>query len=130
MGKAYRCQVDVRGYELDSYGHVNHAVYLSYLEHARWKLLESEGITLKEFGEWKRWPIVASLEVNYLKPTFMGDVLEIRSEVVEKGRTNFIVEHSVVRGDVPVLRAKVRIVTVNEAGRPAELPEGVARIWT
>jgi YbgC/YbaW family acyl-CoA thioester hydrolase len=125
----YRCQIEVRGYELDSYDHVNHAVYLSYLEHARWKLLQSEGITLKEFGEWKRWPVVAGLEVSYLKPTFMGDVLDVRSQVVERGRTNFVVEHSILRGDVSVLRAKVRIVMVNEAGRPSELPEGVAKIW-
>ena len=35
--KTYRCLIQVRGYELDSFGHVNHANYLNYLEHARWR---------------------------------------------------------------------------------------------
>ena len=29
---------NAKGYELDSYGHVNHAVYLNYFEQARWEL--------------------------------------------------------------------------------------------
>ena len=28
-------RLTVRPYECDSYGHVNHAVYVNYLEHAR-----------------------------------------------------------------------------------------------
>ena len=38
--KTYLCTLEVRGYELDSFGHVNHGVYVSYLEHARWKMLD------------------------------------------------------------------------------------------
>lgn len=30
------CSVQVRGYELDSFGHVNNAVYLQYAETAKW----------------------------------------------------------------------------------------------
>ena len=33
----YKFKTEVRGYELDSYGHVNNAVYVSYAEQARWK---------------------------------------------------------------------------------------------
>ena len=31
----------VRGYELDSYGHVNNAVYLNYFEQARWEIFRN-----------------------------------------------------------------------------------------
>ena len=31
---------EVRGYEMDSFSHVNNAVYLNYLEAARWKFLD------------------------------------------------------------------------------------------
>ena len=33
-----RFEFNVRGYELDSFGHVNNAVYLNYLEQARWEM--------------------------------------------------------------------------------------------
>src|SRR6185437_16164438 len=72
MSKAYRTQLEVRGYELDSFGHVNHANYLNYFEHARWRMLQDEGITLEVLEKWKRWPVIAAIEVKYLKPTFMG----------------------------------------------------------
>src|SRR4051794_7979916 len=99
MGKVYTCTLEVRGYELDSFGHVNHAAYISYLEHARWKMLYEEGITLEMFAVWKRWPIVRQVEASYIRPTFLADVLEIRTEVVEHGRTFFLIHQTILRGD-------------------------------
>jgi YbgC/YbaW family acyl-CoA thioester hydrolase len=128
MSKTYHCTIEVRGYELDSFGHVNHAIYISYLEHARWKLLEEEGIGLKEFNGWKRWPVIASLEATYLKPTFLGDKLEVRTRLEASGRTGFFAEQEMIRGDVTVFKAKVRVVIINENGRPSELPAEVARL--
>ena len=34
----------VAGYELDSFGHVNNAVYLNYLEQARWDILKKSDL--------------------------------------------------------------------------------------
>jgi YbgC/YbaW family acyl-CoA thioester hydrolase len=127
-GKTYTCTIEVRGYELDSFGHLNHAMYVSYLEHARWKLLEEENIRLADFNRWQRWPVIARIEVDYLKPTFMGESLEVRTQTVEAGRTSFIAEQAIFRGDTQVLKAKVHVVMVNEKGRPAELPEEVSRL--
>ena len=129
MPKTYVSHLDVRGYELDSFGHVNHAVYVSYLEHARWELLASENVTLAKFNEWKRWPVIARIEVDYLKPTFMGDRLAIESRIVETGKTNFTIEQQILRGDLPVLRARVRVVLVDERGRPAAGPPEVMGLW-
>lgn len=128
LPKIYHCSLDVRGYELDSFGHVNHATYISYLEHARWKLLEEEGIGLKEFAHWKRWPVIARLEASYLKPTFLGEKLDVQTQLEARGRTGFIAHQTIFRGDVPVLKAQVRVVVVNENGRPAELPAEVTQL--
>jgi acyl-CoA thioester hydrolase len=40
----FQVRVSVRGYEVDSQGHLNQAVYLQYAEHARWELLRAAGI--------------------------------------------------------------------------------------
>jgi YbgC/YbaW family acyl-CoA thioester hydrolase len=130
MPKTYHCAIEVRGYELDSFGHVNHAVYISYLEHARWKLLEEEGIGLKEFNAWKRWPVIAALEATYLKPTFLGENLEVRTSMQSVGRTSFEASQEIYRGDTAVFKAKVHVVIVNENGRPAELPAELSRLST
>lgn len=137
MGKLYRCMVEVRGYELDSFGHVNHGVYISYLEHARWKMLEEEGITLAKFNEWKMWPVIIGVESHYLKPTYMGDQLEIRTQVVHWDRASFTFEQNIYRiahagagrGETVVVKAKIRSVMVDHDGRLVRRPQELNRIW-
>ena len=125
MSKTYHCSIEVRGYELDSFGHVNHAIYVNYLEHARWKLLEEERIGLKEFEQWQKWPVIARLEASYLKPTFMGDKLDVQTHLEQSGRTGFIAHQTIYKDGTPVLKAQVHVVVVNEKGRPTDLPDEV-----
>ena len=130
MAKSYHCKIEVRGYELDSFGHVNHAEYVSYLEHARWKLLEEEGITLEKMRDWKRWPVIAEIDVKYLKPTFMGDVLSVNTRIVGHTRVSFDIEQQILKNEVPVVNARIKAVIINEQGRPSEPPPEVVRVWT
>ncbi|MFF3127877.1 acyl-CoA thioesterase, partial [Streptomyces sp. NPDC057908] len=41
----FSVDVTVRGYELDTQGHLNQAVYLQYAEHTRWELLRAAGLS-------------------------------------------------------------------------------------
>jgi len=127
--KTYTCTLEVRGYELDSFGHVNHGVYISYLEHARWKMLEEEGITLRNFNEWGMWPVIIGVESHYLKPTYMGDRLEIQTQVVHHDRASFTFEQNVFRGDTHIMKAKVRSVMVDKTGRLVRRPDEINRLW-
>lgn len=119
----HRSILEVRGYELDSFGHVNHAVYVQYFEHARWKMLADHGITRESLDAVKRWPVIAEIEVRYLKPTYLGDSLEVRSHVSKKGRTHFEVTHEIFRADECVCSGRVQVVIVNANGRPDEMPD-------
>ena len=130
MSKIHRCQIQVRGYELDSYQHVNHANYLNYLEHARWQLLDGEGITLPKLNEWKRWPVIAEINVKYVKPAFMGDTLDIETQVTGMRRVGFALEQRIFRAGTLILEAKIGSVIVNEHGRPDELPEAFKTLFT
>jgi len=126
--KIYHCTLEVRGYELDSFGHVNHAAYVNYLEYARWQMLFAEGITLEKITAWKRWPVIAQIELTYLKPAYMGEKFEITTQVVEHGKTNFVFEQIIKRGETTIVRARIRSVIVNELGRPAEMPKTFTKI--
>lgn len=129
MAKTYRTPIEVRGYELDSFGHVNHAMYVSYFEHARWKMLNAEGVTLETFQKHKRWPVIASIEIQYLRPTYMGDALVVESRLVEYKRSSMQLEQKILKGDALVTQAKIRSVFVDEAGKPAALPEELETHW-
>jgi acyl-CoA thioester hydrolase len=127
--KIWKTTLHVRGYELDSFGHVNHAVYISYLEHARWELLREEGITLEQFQKWSRWPVIAALEARYLRPAFLGDELQVNTYITEGGRSRFSFDQSIFRGEEKIFTATVHAVMVNEKGRPTPVPEELERLW-
>lgn len=129
MEKTFRAELEVRGYELDSFGHVNNANYLNYLEFARWKMLEAEGVTLKNFQAWDRFPVIAGIEIQYLKPTFMGDILTIETQLVEYRRSSMVLQQTILKGSTVVVTAKIRSVIVTGEGRPAELPEELEKKW-
>lgn len=72
----------VRQYELDSFGHVNNAVYLNYVEQIAVEHSESEGVGRAwceaNGGVW----IVRSHAVTYRLPALGGDEIEVKTEVL------------------------------------------------
>lgn len=70
----------VRGYELDSYGHVNHAVYLNYLEQARWELFRDLDI-LGFFHENDLLLVVIDVHIRYSGEISLFDAVVVRTEV-------------------------------------------------
>ena len=69
-----KTEVVVRGYEIDVYGHVNNAVYLSYLEHARWQMQLSGRLQPAEPGVYS---VLRHIALDYLTETLLGDTLSI-----------------------------------------------------
>ena len=130
MSRSFRTQIEVRGYELDSFGHVNHATYVSYLEHARWHVLRDAGINLQTFQEWKRWPVIVRIEVDYLRPTYLGDFLEVETRVAAHKKTSFVFSQQILKAGTPVLQARVQAVLINEKGKPSALPSQLAQLWS
>ncbi len=124
----HRAKLRVRGYELDSYRHVNHAVYLSYLEQARWEYLSACGLSLSELDRLQRWPVVVHLEMNYKKPALMDDELEIFSRVSKLGRASMEIEHEIRCNGALILSGKVVAAIIDETGKATRLPEEFHRM--
>ena len=85
-GFAFRHRLDVRFRDCDSMGHVNNAVYFTYLEQCRltfWRQLTGDGSPLARV-------IVARAECDYRSPAVFGDQLEVRLTVGEIGRSSFV----------------------------------------
>jgi acyl-CoA thioester hydrolase len=72
--------VTVRGYELDTQGHLNQAVYLQYSEHARWELLRAAGIQQNALVESGIGPVVLEVNIKYLRELRGGDEVEVTCE--------------------------------------------------
>jgi len=73
----HQTTIHVRWGEMDPYGHVNHAAYLSYLEHARIGALEGIGWSLEKLRKNGYQVIVARADVRFRRPAAAGDTLAI-----------------------------------------------------
>ncbi|MCP2322737.1 acyl-CoA thioester hydrolase [Hamadaea flava] len=76
----FSVQVTVRGYELDTQGHLNQAVYLQYGEHARWECLRAAGLSQDRLIASGVGPVALEVTVRYLRELRGGDVVDVTCE--------------------------------------------------
>lgn len=77
MSEPFSVRISVRGYELDTQGHLNQAVYLQYSEHARWELLRSAGIEAETLLASGVGPAALETNIRYLRELRAGDQVDV-----------------------------------------------------
>ena len=85
-------QIRIRFADCDPMGHVNNAVYFTYMEQARVELFKKV-FTLKE-GPIKpeHFPfIIAEISCQFLKPSLFDQTLNVSAEIVEIKNSSFII---------------------------------------
>lgn len=113
----------VRFRDLDAMGHVNHAVYLTYMEEARIAFLTAATGPIDPDDPFRF--LVARVEIDYRRPARLGDVLTTRLSVARFGRTSFDFEYELRDAEGrEVARSRTVQVFVDSAGRPSPVPDG------
>ena len=120
--------VDVRSYELDSFGHANHAVFLNYLEYARFEALRQGGFPYEEMVG-RGWGVyVVRIEVDYLKEARLSERLRIRTWADSSKRSSMVIAQEISQADDPssvLARARVTAVWVGSDRKPMRVPDEV-----
>jgi len=88
----YRHRLAVRFRDCDAMGHVNHAVYFTYLEQCRLTFWRDVTGTPSPHTR----VIIARAECDYRAPAYFGDELEVRLRVGAIGRSSFTLEYEIV----------------------------------
>jgi len=115
--------IQVRFYELDPYGHVNHATYLQYFEAARvaWLGQIGQGLdTLKASGVQL---VVTAVATRFVASAVLDDELVIETAMVEAKRVRAQWAQHARRGQELIACQRINFATVNPSGRPIRLPE-------
>ena len=112
----------VRTYECDSYGHVNNANYLNYLEFARYEFLKDAGFDYNKALQAGYGTYISRIEIDYKKPAFTDDTLVIKSKPVKKGAASGVISQQIWRGEDLIINAKVTWVFVDSKRTPAKIP--------
>ena len=69
-------------------------------------------------------PIVVLSGVDYLKPAFMDDIVTVETRLIEARGASLDLEQCVLRGEQPLVTAKVLVASLAN-GRPTRLPEKI-----
>ena len=117
-----KCSLAVRTYECDSFGHVNNANYLNYLEYARCESLKQMGFDFPAMVKAGYGIYVARIEIDYKKSAHADDNLEIISKPIKKGAVSGVIAQEIRRSDELLAQAKVTWVFVDSKGTPSKIP--------
>lgn len=117
--------MDTRWGDMDALGHVNNAVYFTYIETVRVLWLERIGGRMGEAdGE---GPVLAQASCDYLRPVFHPTRLRVFMYGGVPGNSSLPTDYEIADADDPSIiyaRASARIVWVNyAAGKPRRLPD-------
>lgn len=78
----YTHKIVVKNEYLDSFGHVNNAVYLQLFEKARWEIITSGGYGLEKIQETGLGPTILKIEISFLKELRLNDEVIIESKML------------------------------------------------
>ena len=130
-GDAHILPVRVYFEDTDFSGLVYHGSYVRFCERGRSDLLRLLGLDHRELidGEGAGEPaalVVRHMEIDFLKPAGIDEVLEVVTRCVETGGATVTLCQEVRRGDTVLVRARVKVVLVAKSGKPMRLA-GLAR---
>ena len=132
--KSFETRITCRPYELDSFGHINHSVYLNYFEQARWDALAAGGFS-HDALQARGWEVhVVRIEVDFRSEVRLGDELRIKTWVDRHRRSATIILQEAWRdpqeeGSAADLVAEARVVAVwiGEGRQPIRVPEEIKK---
>ncbi|MEX2218127.1 MAG: thioesterase family protein [Phycisphaerales bacterium] len=134
--RAGSTRLRIRYSECDPMGVAHHAAYAPWLEIARTELLRETGITYADLERAGTYLVVATLTLNYKRPLFYDDLIEVRTRV--SGGSRVKIEHTYeialaeegghgargrrTPGELATTAASI-LVCVDRDGRVRPLPE-------
>ncbi|MEJ3654515.1 acyl-CoA thioesterase [Actinomycetes bacterium KLBMP 9759] len=99
MESDFAVRVHVRSYEVDVNGHVNHANYHRYGEHARTEHLTAAGCSIDRLSEFGVGIVLLETHVRFLRELRHGDAVDISSGLAFGEGKTFTVEHTLRKAD-------------------------------
>ncbi len=126
-GRVHSFPVRVYYEDTDAGGVVYYANYLKFAERARTEMMRlvdagyddrvcKDGIAFA----------VRRCEVDYRAPARLGDLLEVRTRIMETKRASLSADQVIRRNGEDLVRMHVSLVCIDREGRPARIP-GILR---
>ena len=114
--------------DTDAGGIIYHANYLKFAERARTEFLHELGMTNKELFQEDGMFVVSRIEIDYKKPAFLEDTLQVATSVEKLGAATLVLDQCITKDGKAICALKVYLAYISRTSlRPirfgAELKE-------
>ncbi len=110
--------------DTDASGRVYHANYLKYLERGRSNLIYQSNYNHQELlKKFNIIFVVKNLNINYLRPAFFEDILEVQTSLNQLSRVKLNFNQKIFRNTELLVDAEVMVIPVNIEGKIIRLNE-------
>tara|TARA_B100000945_G_scaffold211673_1_gene170432 strand:+ start:452 stop:853 length:402 start_codon:yes stop_codon:yes gene_type:complete len=123
MTKEFKHEIKIYYEDTDVGGVVYYSNYLNFLERARTEMIETVGLSNKQLlEENKTLIIVKSCNIEYESPAKLEDKITVYSSIESFSKASFVVIQNIMKDDTLIVKAKLKLVTVNQEGKPIKIP--------
>ena len=104
--------------DTDTGGVVYHSNYLNFCERARSEVFFEKGITPSlENGHFVARKVVA----DYFWSAKLGDLLEVKSELLEMKRASFIIKQSIFKDEIRIFEMQITLAYITFEGKAQKI---------
>lgn len=116
--------------DTDAGGVVYHARYLGFFERGRTEFFRKMGLSVHDLHEQGNIFPVVRMEIDFRSPARLDDLVRVETELVEIGRTSFVMQQRLVSaGDNRLLtEGRVTLVCVGSNLKPKRLPSELTQL--
>ena len=112
--------------DTDAGGIVYHASHIRFCERGRTEFLRDGGWTNSEIAETLGVLfVVRHMDVNYLKPCYLDDMLNLKTSVIKVKNTSFIMKHDLYRDEELVFTMDVVLACITKSANLVKIPEDI-----
>lgn len=99
MSEAFKYEVVIKEHHLDSYQHVNNAMYLSLYEEARWDLISGRGYTYEKVHQTGQGPVILDVHLSFLRELKLREKISITVEMLSYEGKVFKLKQQMLKAD-------------------------------
>lgn len=89
--------ITIKESHLDTFGHVNNAIYLALFEEARWELITNNGFGIKQIRETGLGPTILEIKIRFLKELRLREKIVIETRVVSYNKKIGVLNQKMIR---------------------------------
>ena len=116
--------------DVDGEGIVYHSNYLNYAERARTEWLAQMGLQNQEIMEMGVALVLRHIEIDYISPAKLDDVLEIDVRILEMKNASTLIGQTVTANGAVKVKLKMQLVYVDtKTLRPTRIPEKLKQVF-